>query len=225
MRLMIPDLPEAWKTLLAPELQKDYWQALTLDVSASYLINDPPIYPPAPLLFQALELCPPGAVRAVILGQDPYHGEGQAMGLSFSVPKGTKIPPSLQNIYKELASDLDQPIPDSGDLTHWAKQGVLLLNSTLTVEAGSAGSHHGRGWEQFTDHIIQSVSDQQEHVVFMLWGKSAESKGSRINESKHLILTAPHPSPLSAHRGFLGCKHFSLCNAYLKNHERPEIKW
>jgi len=222
---MIPDLPEAWKTLLAPQLQKDYWQALTLDINASYLINDPPIYPPAPLLFQALELCPPGEVRVVILGQDPYHGEGQAMGLSFSVPAGTKIPPSLQNIYKEIASDVEQPIPYSGDLTHWAKQGVLLLNSTLTVEAGSASSHQGRGWEQFTDHVIQSVSDQQEHVVFMLWGKFAEAKSSLIDESKHLILTAPHPSPLSAHRGFLGCKHFSQCNEYLKQNNLPEILW
>jgi len=222
---MIPDLPEAWKTLLAPELQKNYWQALTLDINASYLIGDPPVYPPAPLVFNALALCSPSQVRVVILGQDPYHGEGQAMGLSFSVPDGTKIPPSLQNIYKEIASDLDQPIPHSGDLTQWTKQGVLLINSTLTVEAGSAGSHQGKGWEQFTDHIIQSVSDQQNHVVFILWGKFAQAKSSLINESKHLILTAPHPSPLSAHRGFLGCKHFSQCNEYLKQHNLAKIKW
>jgi uracil-DNA glycosylase len=225
MKLMIPDLPKPWKTLLEPEFDKPYWQPLSLEVNASYLIDEPPVYPPAPLVFSALELCPPDKVRVVILGQDPYHGAGQAMGLSFSVPDGTKIPPSLQNIYKEIASDLDQPIPNSGDLTHWAKQGVLLLNSTLTVEAGHAGSHQGKGWEQFTNQVIRTVSEQQDQVVFMLWGKFAEAKSNLIDESKHLILTAPHPSPLSAHRGFLGCKHFSQCNVYLQNHSIKPIAW
>jgi len=225
MRIMIPELPAAWKTLLESELHKPYFQQLTLDINASYLIDEPPIYPPAPLVFNALKLCPPNDVRVVILGQDPYHGAGQAMGLAFSVPDRIKIPPSLRNIYKELASDLDQAIPHSGNLTSWAKQGVLLLNTTLTVEAGNAGSHQGKGWEKFTDHIIATISDQQDHVVFMLWGKFAESKADLIDESKHLILTAPHPSPLSAHRGFFGCKHFSQCNAYLRSHSNNEIIW
>lgn len=222
---MIPEIPDAWKTLLLPETVKPYWEALTLEVNASYLINEPPIYPPAPLVFEALELCPPNKVKVVILGQDPYHGEGQAMGLSFSVPDEVKTPPSLKNIYKEIADDLDQPISDSGNLTHWAKQGVLLLNASLTVEAGNAGSHQGKGWEQFTDAIIQTLSEQREHVVFLLWGNHAKSKESLIDTNKHLVLTAPHPSPLSANRGFLGCKHFSKCNEYLKNHAIKPIVW
>ncbi len=222
---MIPELPEEWKTYLQSETTKDYWQALTLDVNASYLINEPPIYPPAPLVFNALQLCPLDTAKVVILGQDPYHGPGQAMGLSFSVPDGVKIPPSLQNIYKEIADDLGQPIPDNGNLEHWSIQGVLLLNATLTVEAANAGSHQGKGWEQFTDQIIKTVSDEQEHVVFLLWGKFAQDKANLIDESKHLILTAPHPSPLSAHRGFFGCKHFSQCNKYLQNHAINPIAW
>lgn len=222
---MVPDLPKAWKTLLEPETHKAYFEQLLLDINASYLVSDPPIYPPAPLVFSALELCPPEEVRVVILGQDPYHGDGQAMGLSFSVPNGVKIPPSLQNIYKEIADDLEQPIPKSGNLTHWAEQGVLLLNATLTVEASNAGSHQGKGWEQFTDHVIQTISTKRQNIVFLLWGAYAGKKAELIDESKHLILTAPHPSPLSAHRGFLGCKHFSQCNAYFKNHAIKEIKW
>jgi len=222
---MIPDLPKTWKTQLQDETTKDYWQALTLDINASYLINEPPVYPPAPLVFNALKLCPPDQVKVVILGQDPYHGSGQAMGLSFSVPDGVKIPPSLQNIYKELADDLNQTIPASGNLEHWAKQGVLLLNSTMTVEAGSASSHQGKGWEQFTDQIIKTVSNDCEHAVFLLWGKFAEAKSDLIDESKHLILIAPHPSPLSAHRGFFGCRHFSLTNAFLENHAIESIAW
>jgi len=222
---MIPDLPEAWKTNLQTETEKPHWQTLTLDINASYLINDPPVYPPAPLVFNALKLCPPNQVKVVILGQDPYHGEGQAMGLSFSVPDGVKIPPSLQNIYKEIASDLDQPIPETGNLELWAKQGVLLLNATLTVEAGNAGSHQSKGWEQFTDQIICTISQERQHVVFLLWGKFAQDKSNLIDASKHLILTAPHPSPLSAHRGFFGCKHFSQTNEYLENHAIKPIAW
>ena len=161
----------------------------------------------------------------VILGQDPYHGPGQAMGLAFSVPGGVTIPPSLRNVYKEIESDIGTPPPQSGNLEHWAQQGVLLLNSTLTVEAEKAGSHQGRGWEQFTDAVIETVSDEREHVVFLLWGAYAGAKTSLIDESKHLILTAPHPSPLSASKGFLGCKHFSKTNEYLKNHSITEIEW
>lgn len=222
-------IPKSWKTILAAERSKDYYTKLMIETETDYLLNDPPIYPPQPLLFNALALTPPEQVRMVIIGQDPYHGEGQAMGLSFSVPDSVRIPPSLQNIYKEIASDLEQDPSDtrfqSGDLTRWAIQGVLLLNATLTVEAGNAGSHQGRGWEQFTDAVIKNVSNEREHVVFMLWGKFAQAKSSLIDESKHLILTAPHPSPLSAHRGFLGCQHFSQTNQYLKDHNLPEIKW
>ena len=225
---MIPELPETWKTLLTAELCKPYFETLSLDINASYLIGDPPIFPPAPLVFNALTLCSPNDVRVVILGQDPYHAQGQAMGLSFSVPDGVHIPPSLQNIYKEILADLGAGSlanPDSGDLTKWAQQGILLLNTTLTVESGRATSHQGKGWEQFTDQIIQTVSDQQDHMVFMFWGKSAEAKSSLTDNTKHLILTAPHPSPLSAHRGFLGCRHFSQCNEYLKNHAIEPIEW
>lgn len=222
---MIPELPNPWKTLLSTETKKDYYQRLMLDVAAAYLVNDPPIYPPAELVFNAFELCPPKKTKVVILGQDPYHGKGQAMGLAFSVLGGTPIPPSLQNIFKELRSDVGMPIPESGNLSHWANQGVLLLNATLTVEAERAGSHQGKGWEQFTDQIIQTISDKKEHVVFLLWGNYAQAKSSLIDESKHLILTAPHPSPLSAHRGFFGCKHFSQTNEYLKNHAIKPIEW
>ena len=222
---MIPDLPKPWTTLIGGETNKDYFKQLMLEIEASYLIKNPPIYPPAPQVFNALHLCPPDQVKVVILGQDPYHGEGQAMGLSFSVPDGLKIPPSLQNIYKELANDLQQPVPTSGNLERWAKQGVLLLNATLTVESGDAGSHQSKGWEEFTDQVIRTVSDTQKNVVFLLWGKFAAAKSALIDESKHLILTAPHPSPLSAHRGFLGCKHFSQTNEYLKNHTIGPIVW
>lgn len=222
---MIPDIPDPWKTHLQSETNKPYFKQLLLDVNASYLIHDPPIYPPAPLVFDALALCPPDQIKVVILGQDPYHGADQAIGLSFSVPDSIKIPPSLQNIYKEIEADIGTTPRDSGDLTHWAKQGILLLNSTLTVEDSQAGSHQGRGWEQFTDTIITSVSSECQHIVFMLWGKHAQVKSNLIDESRHLILVAPHPSPLSAHRGFFGCKHFSHANQYLKKHNITPIKW
>jgi uracil-DNA glycosylase len=222
---MMPNLPDTWKALLDTETKQDYFKQLMLDIEASYLINDPAVYPPAPLLYNAFTHCAPKELKVIILGQDPYHGPNQAMGLSFSVPDGTKIPPSLQNIYKEIANDLQQETPSDGDLTHWVNQGVLLLNSTLTVEAGAAGSHQGLGWETFTDAVIRTVSDTKTNVVFLLWGKYAESKSVLIDESNHLILTASHPSPLSAHRGFLGCKHFSQTNEYLKNHSIKEIEW
>lgn len=218
-------IAESWKKLLAEEFSKDYFKQLLTEVKADYLLNDPPIYPPAKLIFNAFELCPFDRVKVVILGQDPYHGPGQAHGLSFSVQDGVKTPPSLQNIYKEIASDLNKEIPESGNLEHWAKQGVLLLNATLTVKRSQPGSHQGKGWEAFTDSVIKKVSEEKEHVVFLLWGNFARSKASLIDSSKHLILEAPHPSPFSAHSGFFGCKHFSKTNEYLLKHSLPEINW
>lgn len=222
---MSVEIEESWKTALAEEFTKPYFAQLTAEVRADYLLADPPIYPPAPLVFNAFNLTSFDQVRVVILGQDPYHGPGQAMGLSFSVPDGVRVPPSLQNIYKEIADDIDTPIPQSGNLIHWAEQGVLLLNATLTVEAHNASSHQGRGWEQFTDAVIEKISAEREHVVFLLWGAYAGKKSDLIDGTKHLVLTAPHPSPLSAHRGFFGCKHFSQCNEYLENNGLEQIEW
>lgn len=219
----------SWKTALSGEFQQDYFQQLSAEVRADYLLNDPPIYPEAPLVFNAFARTPFTAVRVVILGQDPYHGPGQAMGLSFSVPDGVTIPPSLRNIYKEIVGDLgDQAnlsAQTSGDLTRWTDQGVLLLNATLTVAHQSPGSHQGRGWETFTDAVIKKISDDREHVVFLLWGAYAGKKSVLIDGKKHLILKAPHPSPLSAHRGFFGCKHFSQTNQYLKTNDSTPIEW
>jgi uracil-DNA glycosylase len=164
-------------------------------------------------------------VRVVILGQDPYHGAHQAHGLSFSVPDGVKVPPSLKNIYKELHDDVGKDIPQVGNLEHWAKQGVLLLNATLTVRAGQPGSHQNKGWEQFTDAVIRKLSDDREHLVFMLWGNYAKAKGEHIDRTKHLVLEAAHPSPYSAHSGFFGCKHFSKANAYLKKNGLDPVQW
>ncbi len=183
------------------------------------------VYPPKHAWFKALELTPLEAVKIVILGQDPYHQKHQAMGLAFSVSKDVPIPPSLRNIYKELHNDIDFPIPNHGDLTKWAKEGVLLLNTTLTVEDSKPSSHKVLGWSAVTDTIIKAVSTYQNHVVFMLWGAHARSKKPLIDHSKHLILEAPHPSPLSAYRGFFGCKHFSKANTYLKIHERGPVNF
>lgn len=186
------------------------------------------IYPPQDQVLRALELVALTAVSVIILGQDPYHGEGQAHGLAFSVPELVKTPPSLRNIFKEIARDCydgDTDRPMSSDLTRWAEQGVLLLNTVLTVEAGKAGSHQNIGWEPFTDDIIQTVNDTQTHCVFMLWGKQAQKKEVLLDPSKHLILTTSHPSPLGAYRGFNGCGHFSAANAYLKKHNRQPIRW
>lgn len=216
-------LEESWKLALAEEFQQSYFEALSSRVREAYLHG--PVYPPPKLLFHALELCPLNEVKVVILGQDPYHGPGQAHGLSFSVPEDVTPPPSLRNIYKEIHDDLGTPIPKSGNLEHWAKQGVLLLNATLTVEKAKAGSHQGLGWEQFTDAVIKTVSDKREHVVFLLWGNFARSKANLIDSNKHLVLEAPHPSPFSAHSGFFGSKHFSKTNDYLKNHGLTPIKW
>ncbi len=183
------------------------------------------MYPPGPQIFNALNSTPFESVRVVILGQDPYHGPGQAHGLCFSVLPGVKIPPSLANIYREIESDLGTPRASNGCLQSWAEQGVLLLNAVLTVERGQAGSHQGKGWELFTDNIVQLLNDKRQNLVFMLWGSYAMKKGAVINPRKHLVLKAPHPSPLSAHRGFLGCKHFSHANAYLQEHGIDPIDW
>lgn len=183
------------------------------------------VYPSNDNIFRALELTPIEDVKVVILGQDPYHGAGQAHGLSFSVQKGVKIPPSLRNIYKELHDDIGMDIPTHGFLEGWAKQGVLLLNTCLTVEAGQAASHQGKGWEEFTDQVIEQVNALDTPVVFMLWGSHAQKKSSMIDDNKHLVLTAPHPSPLSAHRGFLGCGHFSKANDFLMKSGRGIIEW
>jgi len=217
-------IEQSWKKKLKDEFEKDYFQKLSGDVKSMYL-NEKIVFPPPQLIFNAFELCPFENVKVVILGQDPYHGKGQAHGLSFSVQEGVPIPPSLQNIYKELHDDVAKEIPDSGDLTHWARQGVLLLNATLTVYAGEAGSHQGLGWETFIDAVIKKVSDDREHVVFLLWGKFAQAKEELINQNKHLVLKAPHPSPFSAHSGFFGCKHFSKTNNYLRETNQSEIVW
>lgn len=216
-------IEESWKTALETEFKKDYFSDLSQSVKEAYLSST--VYPTPKNVFNAFTLCPFDQVKVVILGQDPYHGPGQAHGLSFSVPEGVRTPPSLLNIYKEIRADVGTDVPKSGNLERWAKQGVLLLNATLTVEAGNAGSHQGLGWEQFTDAVIKTISDQKEHVVFLLWGSYARSKAPLIDQTKHLILEAPHPSPLSAHRGFLGCKHFSQANAYLENVGIERIEW
>jgi uracil-DNA glycosylase len=183
------------------------------------------IYPPGAQMFTALDSTPFNQVRIVILGQDPYHGPGQAHGLCFSVQPGVRIPPSLANIYREIQTDLDIVPPSHGYLQSWAEQGVLLLNAVLTVERGQAGSHQGKGWETFTDAIVRLLNDEREELVFMLWGSYAMKKGATISRDKHLVLKAPHPSPLSAHRGFLGCRHFSTANNYLQQHGQLPIDW
>ncbi len=184
------------------------------------------VFPPPKDIFRAFDLCPFDEVKVAILGQDPYHGVNQANGLCFAVHEGITLPPSLQNIFKEIASDLGKPIVHrSGDLERWAKQGVLLLNATLTVRAHSAGSHQGRGWEQFTDAAVRALSDEREHIVFILWGNYAKAKGAHIDRSKHLVLESAHPSPFSANNGFFGCKHFSKANEYLAFHNETLIDW
>ncbi|MBP6881423.1 MAG: uracil-DNA glycosylase [Candidatus Pacebacteria bacterium] len=213
----------SWKTALAEEFEKPYFADLSKVVKEAYLSRV--VFPAPRDVFNAFTLCPFDQVKVVILGQDPYHGVGQAHGLSFSVPDGVKTPPSLQNIYKEIRSDIGTEVPASGNLEHWARQGVLLLNVTLTVEQSKPASHQGLGWETFTDSVIKTISDQKEHVVFLLWGKFARSKATLIDQSKHLVLEAPHPSPFSAHSGFFGCKHFSKANAYLLKHRLQEIIW
>ena len=218
-------LEDSWLTALAPEFDKLYFSILTDRIRQAYL-HEGPIYPPGNLIFRALDACPLPRVRVVILGQDPYHGAGQAEGLAFSVPSDVPLPPSLQNIKKEIATDLGHASSLlDGHLLPWAEQGVLLLNTTLTVAAGRAASHQGLGWETFTDAIIEAVNRHCEHVVFLLWGTPARRKASMIDRSRHLILEAPHPSPLSAHRGFFGSRHFSQTNDYLVRWGKEPIHW
>lgn len=216
-------IDESWRQVLQPEFDKPYFELLTNFVRNAYRTTQ--CFPPAGQIFRAFDLCPFNRVRVVIIGQDPYHDFNQAHGLCFSVQDGVRVPPSLENIYKELNRDLGKPIPTSGNLTHWAEQGVLLLNATLTVEAHRAGSHQGKGWEELTDAAIQALNNQRENVVFMLWGSYAQRKGQFIDRRRHLVLTAVHPSPLSAYRGFIGCGHFSQANAYLQQHGQPPINW
>ena len=216
-------IDESWRQVLQPEFDKPYFELLTTFVRHAYRTTQ--CFPPAGQIFRAFDLCPFDKVRVVIIGQDPYHDFNQAHGLCFSVQEGVPVPPSLVNIYKEIQRDLGKPIPTSGNLTHWAEQGVLLLNATLTVEAHRAGSHQGKGWEELTDAAIQALNNQRSNIVFMLWGSYAQRKGQFIDRRRHLVLTAVHPSPLSAYRGFIGCGHFSQANAYLQQHGQAPINW
>lgn len=213
-----------WLEVLGPEFERDYMQRLR-----AFLLErkeaGATIYPPGPQIFNAFNSTPLSQVKAVILGQDPYHGPGQAHGLCFSVRKGVRPPPSLVNIFKEIESDLGHPPPDHGCLQAWADRGVLLLNAVLTVERGNAGSHQGKGWERFTDRAVEAVNEQRDNVVFLLWGSHAQKKGAGIDRIRHLVLQAPHPSPLSAHRGFFGCRHFSKANEWLDSRGVEPIDW
>lgn len=226
----------SWKEKLAEEFEKPYFAELITFVKKEY--QEGKVYPTPKNIFRAFDLCPFEKVKVVILGQDPYHGERQANGLAFAVDDGIPLPPSLQNVFKELHNDLcnqvgndraqSEEVPrsaDRGNLSRWAEQGVLLLNATLTVRAGSAGSHQERGWELFTDAAVRALSEEREHLVFMLWGNYAKAKGAHIDRSKHLVLEAPHPSPFSAASGFFGCKHFSRANKYLARHNETPIDW
>ena len=212
-----------WQELLAPEFEKPYFAQLADFVRSEYAAQR--IYPRGSNIFRAFDKCPFEKLKVVIIGQDPYHGEGQANGLCFSVNDGIPFPPSLQNIFQEVSTDIGTPVPASGNLDRWAEQGVLLLNSVLTVRAHQAGSHQGKGWEEFTDAVIRRLNDEREHIVFMLWGAYAQKKGTFIDRTRHCVLTAPHPSPLSADRGFFGCKHFSKANAYFRSKGLAEIEW
>ncbi len=216
-------IEESWRERLQGEFDAPYFDQLTRFVRQEYAQGR--VYPPGGLIFNAFNLCPFNQVKVVIIGQDPYHEEGQAQGLCFSVPTGVQIPPSLVNIYKEIHDDLGVTVPPSGDLTRWARQGVLLLNATLTVRAHQAGSHQRQGWEQFTDAVIRILSRERSRLVFILWGSYAISKRALVDERRHLVLTSPHPSPLSAHRGFFGNHHFSLTNHYLEQQGLTPIQW
>lgn len=217
-------LDESWKAALAGEFEQEYMHRLREFLLAEKQSGQT-IYPPGPEIFAALDATPFDQTRVVILGQDPYHGPNQAQGLCFSVKPGVAIPPSLQNIYKEMASDLNVPVPGHGDLRSWAEQGVLLLNAVLTVRAGQANSHQGKGWESFTDKVIEILNEQRENLVFILWGSYAQKKGSAIDRNRHCVIRSPHPSPLSAYRGFFGSRPFSRCNHYLRETGQSEIHW
>ena len=216
-------IEESWKIRLQTEFEKPYFKTLTDFVRNEY--QQTTIFPPGKFIFNAFNLCPFHQVKVVIIGQDPYHGPGQAHGLCFSVNDGIPFPPSLVNIFKEIKSDLGKEIPTSGNLTRWAEQGVLLLNATLTVRAHQAGSHQRKGWEEFTDAAIRLLAEEREHLVFILWGAYAQKKGAFIDRTRHLVLTSPHPSPLSAYQGFFGNHHFTLTNDYLKKHGKSPIEW
>lgn len=216
-------LEPGWKNLLKDEFQKEYFLELTEFVKQEYQSGT--VYPHPKRIFSAFDNCPLKEVKLVIIGQDPYHGAGQANGLSFSVNDGVAVPPSLRNIYKEIEYDLETKSPENGNLERWAQQGVLLLNATLTVRADSPGSHQNKGWEEFTNAAIAKLSQEKEHLVFFLWGAYAQKKGEIIDRSRHLVLEAAHPSPFSADRGFFHCRHFSKANAYLIFHNQSPIKW
>ncbi len=227
MRRMNSDsvkIEASWKEALNAEFGKDYFESLTKFVKAEY--KNAIVYPPPKNIFHAFELCPFDKVEVVILGQDPYHNPRQANGLCFAVGEGVPLPPSLQNIFKEIESDLGQPVVHrSGDLERWAKQGVLLLNATLTVRAHSAGSHQGKGWEEFTDAVIRMLSEKRENLVFILWGNYAKAKGAHIDRTKHCVIQSAHPSPFAANHGFFGSKPFSKTNKYLADHGKKPIDW
>ena len=216
-------IESSWKQVLQPEFDKDYFVKLTEFVRNEYKTRL--TFPPASLIFNAFDQCPFDQVKVVIIGQDPYHGDGQAHGLCFSVNDGVAFPPSLLNIFKEIERDLGKSMPSSGNLIRWAQQGVLLLNATLTVQAHMAGSHQNRGWEAFTDAAIRKLATEKEHLVFMLWGSYAQKKGDFIDSNRHLVLKSVHPSPLSAYRGFIGNNHFSLANKYLQEKGETAINW
>ncbi|HZJ73742.1 MAG TPA: uracil-DNA glycosylase [Perlabentimonas sp.] len=220
---VIPSIHDSWELVLGNEFQKEYFIKLKEFLLAENQQYD--VYPSTNQIFNAFNSTPFQKVKVVILGQDPYHGDGQAHGLSFSVPKGVKQPPSLVNIFKEVSTDIGGEIPLHGNLSHWAQQGVLLLNATLTVRAHQAGSHQNRGWERFTDAAIEAISKYRSNTVFMLWGAYAQAKEKLIDTNRHYVLKAPHPSPLSAYRGFLGCKHFSQANSYLEEKADTGINW
>jgi uracil-DNA glycosylase len=216
-------IEESWKKVLNGEFDQPYFESLVKFVKDEYARHK--VYPPGKWMFHAFDCCPFDDVKVVVLGQDPYHGPGQAHGLCFSVQDGIAFPPSLQNIFKELNNDLNIPMPKSGNLERWAHQGVFLLNATLTVRARQAGSHQNNGWETFTDAVVRKLAEEKEHLVFLLWGAYAQRKGEFIDINRHLVLKAPHPSPFSANRGFFGCRHFSKTNAYLEQHGKTPIEW
>lgn len=216
-------IADEWKALVGAEFDKEYFIRLTDFVRAEYTHHT--IYPKGKNIFRAFDKCRPDDIKVVIIGQDPYHGPGQANGLCFSVGDGVPFPPSLQNIFKEVRDDIGVPMPASGDLDRWADQGVLLLNSVLTVRAGNAASHAGRGWEEFTDAVVGALARKYDHIVYMLWGAYAQRKGAIVDPSRNCVLRTVHPSPLSAHRGFFGCRHFSQANSYLQSVGKQPIAW
>jgi uracil-DNA glycosylase len=218
------NIEPSWKAALRTEFDEPYFEKLATTVREAYRGGEP-VYPLPAHIFAAFNLCPIDHVKVVILGQDPYHGPGQAHGLSFSVPEGVSLPPSLRNIFKELQSDLGAPTRTTSDLSDWARQGVLLLNATLTVVGGQAGSHQGLGWERFTDRVVRTLSEKKEHLAFILWGRFAREKGAHIDRVRHCVIESAHPSPLSAHNGFFGSRPFSRTNEYLRIHGETPIIW